>query len=501
MNNNLSDNLKKIRKDNNLSQEQLAEELGVSRQAISKWESGVAYPEMDKIIQLCNKFELNIDDLLNKDIKEIKGEEISKNNINKAIDSFLNFITDTINLFYNMSFKSKIKCLFEQAVVILILLILCSVLGLVLGDVFGGILRHLPDDGYYFISDIFKAIYILFCVIVSSGIVIHIFKTRYLDYYSIIKNASTLEIEDNSLNVQDTDLKEKISDENKNDKKNKMLFKRNEEKIIIRDPKHSEYKFVHAIFKFFVLGIKFFALIIMGFLCLVLITLLACFVSSFIISKTGIFFIGLLLAFLSAGILDIVVILLFLNFIFNRKNDKKKMIWLFIISLIILGISIGLLFIGSLKFDYITLDNNNEFISTNKIEIDMSDDLFISDIPYSYEVEYIEKNISNVEVEIRTNKLFNVKHEVYSNGEVYFYIYSPNAKKIFDSIISNLNNYKIVEITNEIYDFKVYASKENIAKLKENSSNYINNNKEIEKQFEEYERTISELENKECECE
>ena len=60
----LGQSLVKIRKDNNLSQEQLAESLGVSRQAISKWESGVAYPEMEKIIQLCNKFELNIDDLL-----------------------------------------------------------------------------------------------------------------------------------------------------------------------------------------------------------------------------------------------------------------------------------------------------------------------------------------------------------------------------------------------------------------------------------------------------
>ena len=37
MNNHFSENLKKIRKENNLSQEQLAEELGVSRQAISKW--------------------------------------------------------------------------------------------------------------------------------------------------------------------------------------------------------------------------------------------------------------------------------------------------------------------------------------------------------------------------------------------------------------------------------------------------------------------------------
>ena len=44
MNNQFSENLKKIRKENNLSQEQLADELGVSRQAISKWESGTSYP-------------------------------------------------------------------------------------------------------------------------------------------------------------------------------------------------------------------------------------------------------------------------------------------------------------------------------------------------------------------------------------------------------------------------------------------------------------------------
>ena len=52
MNNQFSENLRKIRKENNLSQEQLADELGVSRQAISKWESGAAYPEMEKIIAL-----------------------------------------------------------------------------------------------------------------------------------------------------------------------------------------------------------------------------------------------------------------------------------------------------------------------------------------------------------------------------------------------------------------------------------------------------------------
>ena len=108
MNSKFINNLKKIRKNNNLSQEQLAEILGISRQAISKWESGSAYPEMEKIIQLCEKFNVNIDDLLNKDIGEIISEEQSKKNLNKYIESFLNYTSNTVNLFCSMNFKSKI---------------------------------------------------------------------------------------------------------------------------------------------------------------------------------------------------------------------------------------------------------------------------------------------------------------------------------------------------------------------------------------------------------
>lgn len=56
--------LQKLRKDQGLSQEKLAEIIGVSRQAISKWESGQTYPEMDKLIVLSNMFEVSIDDLV-----------------------------------------------------------------------------------------------------------------------------------------------------------------------------------------------------------------------------------------------------------------------------------------------------------------------------------------------------------------------------------------------------------------------------------------------------
>ena len=72
---NLSDNLKRIRKENNLSQEQLADKLGVSRQSVSKWESGQAYPEMDKVLQLCQLFNLNIDELLNQNIKDVNNKK------------------------------------------------------------------------------------------------------------------------------------------------------------------------------------------------------------------------------------------------------------------------------------------------------------------------------------------------------------------------------------------------------------------------------------------
>ena len=61
---NLVENLKKLRKENNLSQEQLADKLNISRQAISKWESGKAYPDIDNLILLRNIFNTTIDDLV-----------------------------------------------------------------------------------------------------------------------------------------------------------------------------------------------------------------------------------------------------------------------------------------------------------------------------------------------------------------------------------------------------------------------------------------------------
>lgn len=57
------DRLAAVRRGNGLTQEQFAEQLQVSRQAVSKWESGRGYPEMEEILYICNRYQVSIADL------------------------------------------------------------------------------------------------------------------------------------------------------------------------------------------------------------------------------------------------------------------------------------------------------------------------------------------------------------------------------------------------------------------------------------------------------
>lgn len=75
------DNLRNLRKSKRLSQEDLSEKVGVSRQSVSKWESGIAYPEMTNILILCKIFGCKINDLLSERIEDFNSfdEEVKMN--------------------------------------------------------------------------------------------------------------------------------------------------------------------------------------------------------------------------------------------------------------------------------------------------------------------------------------------------------------------------------------------------------------------------------------
>jgi len=59
-----AENLKQLRKEKQLSQEALAEILDVSRQAVSKWEQGIGYPEVEKLLLLSSKLNISLDSLM-----------------------------------------------------------------------------------------------------------------------------------------------------------------------------------------------------------------------------------------------------------------------------------------------------------------------------------------------------------------------------------------------------------------------------------------------------
>ena len=60
--------LQEVRRAAGLTQEQFAEELNVSRQAVSRWESCRGYPEMEKLLYLCNRYGVTLNELFSEEV-------------------------------------------------------------------------------------------------------------------------------------------------------------------------------------------------------------------------------------------------------------------------------------------------------------------------------------------------------------------------------------------------------------------------------------------------
>lgn len=74
---NIGEKILELRKENNLSQEQLAEKLDVARQTISKWELSETCPNIEQAKQLSNLFNISLDELVGNDIKDSIVNKIS----------------------------------------------------------------------------------------------------------------------------------------------------------------------------------------------------------------------------------------------------------------------------------------------------------------------------------------------------------------------------------------------------------------------------------------
>ncbi|MBQ7105758.1 MAG: helix-turn-helix transcriptional regulator [Bacilli bacterium] len=110
----IEDKLLKLRKEKGLSQEEVADILNVSRQTISKWETGQSSPDFDKIIPLCELYEISCDELLTGKKKEeiVKEEKDNEYMRAKGIGLSLGIYVLSVVLFiFLMSLSGPISAL------------------------------------------------------------------------------------------------------------------------------------------------------------------------------------------------------------------------------------------------------------------------------------------------------------------------------------------------------------------------------------------------------
>ena len=123
------ENLYNLRKKQKITQEKLAEKIGVSRQSVSKWENGTAYPEMNRIFELCKIFHCKLNDLVNENILDFDSldKEVKMNVVkfNKDKQNKLKIVSKTISICSKML---QVITIIISAVMIMCMLFIPSVI-------------------------------------------------------------------------------------------------------------------------------------------------------------------------------------------------------------------------------------------------------------------------------------------------------------------------------------------------------------------------------------
>ena len=97
----IAEKIKKLRKDNNMTQEDLSEKLNVSRQTISKWETNVVIPDADNIVSICKLFNITTDELLDYKVESVQKKRQFIIDMGVLLFGIIGFIVFAILLMTN----------------------------------------------------------------------------------------------------------------------------------------------------------------------------------------------------------------------------------------------------------------------------------------------------------------------------------------------------------------------------------------------------------------
>lgn len=446
------DKLIKLRKKNNLSQEQFADKLGVSRQAVSKWESGGTYPDMEKMIKMCKILNCNLEDLMDDGVIKESNEQKNKMNFESYFHSFLNYITKIYNMLCSMSFKEVVKCILEFLFIGVAIFALSQIVIAFVNSFVLDMLLYGGKTGEFF-HQLFYSIFQIVIGIIDVIIFLHIFKIRYLDYY---------------VTVEDQNVKEKTIEASVDQPKIVNGEKKAKEKIVIRDPKHSTFTFFDFLTKVVIFFIKLFAIffgtaVIFTFVCFLVVIV-------FFLAHIhyGIIFLFLAVIFLGLLFICYIFINLIYNFIFDQKSHLKTLFIIFIVSICMIGISGGLTAITLMNYDYVEEDLK---YTIQEKYIDVTDDTYLiyeDDDRLKFIIDDSYKK-TKIEIKQYENMSYHFNHHTTMNEDKkidYYYLtyYYSDGYKLYKQLVDDIKNQKIRNY-NYSPEVKVYISKANYDKL------------------------------------
>lgn len=386
-----SEKLTKLRKENNKSQEQLADKLGVSRQAVSKWESGISVPDMEKMMQLCKILNCNLEDLVDDGVasnSKVNQHIEVKFNWSVYYREVLDFITKTLNMFWSMQFVDKIKCLLEMFVLSIIIFLGWHIIGGIIHSSFSSILYLMPDRFSWYLSSIFGAIYNIFGIVIGFVLIIHIFKIRYLDYFVTIEDD---EVKDKTIEIP-------VDEQEKKKEDKRQFIEKKKNKIIIRDAKHSTYGFFDFLAKMTIYFIKF-LFVLFAIPCVI------CF--AFMVfgagvslwhMKDGIFFSGVFITIMGILVVNYAVLKGIYDFVFDLKQSFRKIFVISIVGLILFGIGGSVAFCTYLSFDKINISSND--YTTSHHELDYKDRMVLHFLKDDNVNIVIDDSVSNIKIDV-----------------------------------------------------------------------------------------------------
>ncbi|MBE6157033.1 MAG: helix-turn-helix transcriptional regulator [Firmicutes bacterium] len=449
--------LTKLRKERNMSQEDLANTLNVSRQAVSKWESNSSYPETDKIVAICKIFNCSMDELIGLKEGNVKKGNKFISNFNKYFD----LVIKGIKLFYSMTFKQKVKCLVEMMFYALMIIFIFLIINTFVIEIIRNLFYLLPNELLIILIQTFRGLLLLVYLVLGIYVLVKLYNVRYLKYYEEY-NDHKEEVVIEEYNVSKINIKD--------------------EKIIIRDPNNAFQPFIW-IKSSLLYFVKFITLFLVMALAIVFIILIACIIFILYFVNLGLLILYIALGLLGALISIYVILEVFIKFIFNMKQSAKRLFVMFIIGIIIIG-----LFSGLFVYELTTYKIIDEPIYDTLIyeeEINMQDNLLINFLYYknsdiifeerdNIKIQFYSSSRSSVSVEIQNDSIIceNSFGSVETYYESYMYYNYPdyfNDKTFNDFLRNILQSVKEKEIVTEDVLFKVvpkiYISKENYQKI------------------------------------